>query len=243
VFDTVRYLLLQIRNNDDAMRGHEVGCFARALRTTANRVDVFDLLTGVPSRTQLDTADVVVLGGSGDYSVAAGGDWLEPALDAMRELHGGSKPTFASCWGFQAMARALGGAVVTDPSRAELGTLEIALTDAGRTDAVFGGLPDPFRAVMGHQDIVDTLPEGAVLLASTDRVTNQAFCFSDKPIYCTQFHPELTAGDLLTRLRAYPSYVETIAGVDIDTFAAGCTATLGAEALLPRFVELVLTGG
>jgi GMP synthase (glutamine-hydrolysing) len=236
----VRYLLLQVRNAHDPMRRHEVDCFARALGCDAGRIGVFDLISGVPSRALIDSADVVLLGGSGDYSVAAGGNWLPAALEGMRELYEWSKPTFASCWGFQAMARALGGAVVTDISRAELGTHSLKLTSAGQRDPVFGPLGEVFLAQMGHQDIVIGLPPGAVLLASSDRVTNQAFCFPGKPIYCTQFHPELRREDLLLRLDAYPQYVECIAGMTVAEFASLCHDAPAAEALLPRFVQHVL---
>jgi GMP synthase (glutamine-hydrolysing) len=236
----VRYLLLQVRNPGDPMRSHEVNCFARALHCETERIGVFDLISGVPSRRLLDSADVVLLGGSGDYSVAAGGAWLPAALEAMRELHDEGKPTFASCWGFQAMARALGGAVVTDLSRAELGTHLARLTEAGRHDPVFAPLGEAFLAQMGHQDLVIELPPDAVLLASTDRVANQAFCFPGKPIYCTQFHPELRREDLLLRLEAYPQYVECIAGTTVAEFAALCRDTPETEAMLRRFVRRVL---
>ena len=82
---------------------------------TARQIQVYDLLSGVPALRQLNDVDVVLLGGSGDYSVAAGGDWLQPALETMRELYELGKPTFASCWGFQALAKALGGEVITEP--------------------------------------------------------------------------------------------------------------------------------
>jgi GMP synthase (glutamine-hydrolysing) len=240
MLDQVRYLLLQVRNPGDPMRAHEVGCFARALQCETDRIRVFDLISGVPTRKVIDSADVVLLGGSGDYSVAEGGRWLPAALEAMRELHAWNKPTFASCWGFQAMARALGGAVVTDLSRAELGTHALRLTQAGRHDPVFGPLGDVFLAQMGHQDIVVELPKEAVLLASTDRVANQAFCFPGNPIYCTQFHPELRREDLLLRLDAYPQYVECIAGTTVEEFIACCRETPECEALLPRFVRHAL---
>jgi GMP synthase (glutamine-hydrolysing) len=236
----VRYLLLQSRNPGDPMRAHEAGSFARALDCPPDRIRVFDLISGAPPQHLIDAVDVVLLGGSGDHSVAEGGPWLAAALAAMRELVDQAKPTFASCWGFQAMARAMGGAVVTDISRAELGTHALRLTDAGRRDAVFGPLGDVFLAQMGHQDIVIELPRGAVLLASSDRVENQAFCFPGKPIYCTQFHPELRREDLLLRLEAYPQYVECIAGVSVEEFAANCRDTPESEALLPRFVRHVL---
>jgi len=239
VTNSLRFLLLQVRNSDDPMRHQEVACFARALDVPQERIGVFDLLGDVPGRRQLDAADVVLLGGSGDYSVAKGGSWIQPALDAMRELHDEARPTFASCWGFQAMAQALGGAVVNDLDRAEIGSNPVRLTDAGRSDPVFHGMPEPFLAVMGHEDIVDRLPPDALLLASTDRVTNQAFTFPGKPIYCTQFHPELNREGLLQRLRAYPRYVQRIAGISADEFEAQCRECDGTERILRRFVSLV----
>ena len=200
---------------------------------------MFDLLRGRPSRHQIHAVDMVFLGGSGDYSVAQGGPWLERALDAMRDLHALSKPTFASCWGFQAMAKALGGLVVTDLNRAELGTHEVSLTTAGEQDFLFGRLGTPFLGHMGHQDIVDRLPADAILLASTDRVENQAFRFAEKPIYCTQFHPELTVPTMVERLKAYPEYVEKISGLPMDDFIATLTETPHTNTLLLRFVQHV----
>ncbi len=243
MLDNLRYLLLQARNADDPMRQHEVDCFARALRCAPARIGVVDLLATCPTPDQFDGVDIVLLGGSGDYSVAKGGSWLGPALDAMRKLHELAKPTFASCWGFQAMAEALGGKVVTDLARAEVGTHRVRLTAAGRDDPVFGPLAragETFAAQMGHQDIVDRLPPDAVSLASSDRSPSQAYRFAGKPIYCTQFHPELTLETLLDRLRTYPQYVQTIAGLPYDEFVATCTESVETQDLLPRFVQAVI---
>jgi GMP synthase (glutamine-hydrolysing) len=157
----LRFLLFQVRNPDDPMREHEVESFSRSLRCKRDHIDVFDLIGGVPSARQLDAVDVVLLGGSGDYSVAKGGPWLPEALEAMRQLHETSKPTFASCWGFQAMARAMGGEVVTDRDRAEVGTRWMEVTPEGKRDPVFGPLGDRFQVQIGHEDIVTKLPEGA----------------------------------------------------------------------------------
>ena len=245
MFETVRYLLLQVRDADDPMAGHEVECFARALGCEPQQIREFDLIAGRPTETELDAVDIVLLGGSGDYCVSSGGAWLEPALDAMRQLHGSSKPTFASCWGFQAMAQALGGHVIADPSRAEVGTHDVFLTDQGRADPLFGALAEAgehFPAQMGHEDVVDRLPDGAVLLAKT-RVSNQAFHFPGKPIYCTQFHPELDRETLLDRLRIYPTYIERITGMPYDEFVEKQTGESShTDALLWRFVKLVMNG-
>jgi GMP synthase (glutamine-hydrolysing) len=81
------------------------------------------------------------------------------------------------------MARAMGGEVVHDLGRAEIGTNRLWLTDAGKNDPVFGPLSDVFFGQMGHEDIVTRLPPGAVLLAFSQRVQNQAYCFPDRPIF------------------------------------------------------------
>lgn len=234
-----RFLLLQVRDADDPMRRQEVDCFCRALHCQRDQIAVFDLLSGVPTADELAACDVVLLGGSGDYSVAEGGPWLPAALEAMRELHALDKPTFASCWGFQAMAKALGGEVVTDRDRAELGAIEIELTAAGRTDPVFGDLPVRFLAPMGHQDCVTELPPGAQRLASSAKVPNQAFCIPGKLIYCTQFHPELDRESLLQRLRAYPQYVQEISGLSLDAFASALPTTPETDSILSRFMDYV----
>jgi GMP synthase (glutamine-hydrolysing) len=236
------FLLLQIRDAEDPMREQEVACFARCLGCRTEQILVFDLLRGAPSLQQLDAVDMVLLGGSGNYSVAAGGDWLPPALLAMRELFELGKPTFASCWGFQAMAKALGGEVITDLERAELGMVEVQLPQAGRADPLFGQLEPKFIAPMGHQDCVVRLPDQAVLLASSGRVANQAFTFPGKPIYCTQFHPELDRNSLLERVRTYPHYVRTITGETIESFEANCAESGQSNLLLGLFIEQLRSG-
>jgi len=221
------------------MRAQEVHCFARMLHCEPAAIDVFDLLSAAPPAAKLKQADMLLLGGSGHYSAASEGAWLERALDCLREIHRLSKPTFASCWGFQAMSRAMGGKCVNDLPNAEVGTIEVALTEAGRADPLFGDLPPVFAAQAGHEDHVVELPPDAVLLASSARVPEQAFRFADKPIYCTQFHPELDRGAMLERVIAYPEYVARIARVPYDDFVHSVRETPEANSLLRRFVEMV----
>jgi GMP synthase (glutamine-hydrolysing) len=202
------------------------------------------LATALPAE-KLQSADMILLGGSGHYSAADNPSepgrprpWLERALEAMREIHRIAKPTFASCWGFQAMARALGGRCVKDLPNAEVGTIELMLTEAGRADPLFGELPPLFAAQAGHEDRVVELPPDAVLLASSPRVAEQAFRFAGRPIYCTQFHPELNCAAMLERLVAYPEYVARIARVPYDHFVQNLRETPEANALLRRFVTV-----
>jgi GMP synthase (glutamine-hydrolysing) len=241
MFESIHYLLLQIRNPDDPMREHEVRCFCRALQARTEQIEVVDLLTERPSDVHFRKRDVVLLGGSGHYSAAGEGEWLERSLEVLREVHARKQPTFASCWGFQAMARAMGGLVVNEPFRAEIGTHTLRLTPAGMDDPVFSPLGATFSGQMGHEDCVLELPPGTTLLASTDKVANQAYRFEDAPIYCTQFHPELNRSDLLLRLEAYPEYIEHLTGMTTEEFADSVYDTPETEALLPRFVRHVLS--
>lgn len=232
-----RYLLLQVRDDDDPMRGHEVLCFARALDCPAESIRCSNLLSGRPGRRDFESVDVVLMGGSGDYSVLDREGWIEQAMDAMRELHEMSKPTFASCWGFQAMAKALGGVVEHDLERSEIGSIKIDVTAEGRADQVFCGLKSRFRAQAGHQDSVTELPADALLLASSRLVEIQAFRFAGKPIYCTQFHPELSRNDIELRLRTYPKYVEQAGGGPPDQCMPDLVETPVAESIIRRFIE------
>jgi GMP synthase (glutamine-hydrolysing) len=231
-------LLLQTRNSGDPMAAQEVRCFARMLDCSISSIDVFDLLSAAPTLERLERADMLLLGGSGHYSAAGEGAWLERALDAMREIHRLAMPTFASCWGFQAMARALGGKCVNDLSNAEVGTIQLILTRDGVADPLFGQLPPEFSGQAGHEDHVVELPPDAVLLASSQRVREQAFRFAGRPIYCTQFHPELDLKALMERVIAYPEYVARIARIPFDDFIKGCRETPEANQLLRRFVDL-----
>ena len=182
---------------------------------------------------------MVLIGGAGDYSVPEGGAWLEAALDAMRELDTLSKPTFASCWGFQAMAAALGGEVITDDTLAEIGTLELALTKEGMNDPLFKEIGPTFLAHVGHHDTVSQLPPGTTCLAKTDLVANHAFRVDDKPIYCTQFHSELPVRVMRERVVNYPHYVERIAGMSVQKFMDSLQETPEANGLMRRFVSHV----
>jgi GMP synthase (glutamine-hydrolysing) len=237
---TARFLLLQMRSGADEMRSHEVECFARSLNAEVKQIETFDLLTQSLTAEILGSFDIVFLGGAGEYSATANAAWLHRALDSLREVHHAGRPTFASCWGFQAMARALGGHVINDVDNAEVGTLPISLTPGGHTDELFGTLPPQFEAPMGHEDHVVQLPPDAVHLARSEGVLFQAFRFADRPIYCTQFHPELTVDDLIRRVKAYPEYLERIAGVSLGEFIKVVRETPESGSLLQRFAKLVL---
>ena len=77
------------------------------------------------------------------------------------------------------------------------------LTEEGRKDPLFAGLPGYQQVIHWHEDTFD-IPEGAVQLATNARTQNQAFRYG-RHAYGTQYHIELTPGMLDVWLY-YPEY-------------------------------------
>ena len=229
-------LLLQVRTADDAMGTHEQACFARHLDLDTETLTTWNLLDGPPPVPTLQAAGAVLIGGSGDYSVVRGGPWLSAALDTMRQLVNLGLPTFASCWGFQAMSAALGGTVQHLPTRGHVGTFNFQTTTAATEDPLFNMLGPTFAAQCGHEDVVTAAPELATVLVESEAGDCLAWRLDGLPMWGTQFHPELSVDDLALRLRRYPQYVRDVRNMDWDEFESRCLApSPAADALLCAF--------
>ena len=87
--------------------------------------------------------------------------------------------------------------------RAEpVGAVECRLTEAGRADPLLEGVPDNFRAFVGHKEAVQDLPPGATWLAASGPAPYQMLRHGNN-VYATQFHPEADAAGFETRIRIY----------------------------------------
>ncbi|MCH2135593.1 MAG: type 1 glutamine amidotransferase [Phycisphaerales bacterium] len=235
-----RLLLIQIRDDDDAMRAHEHECFAAHLGISVDELATWNLLKAPPPVSLLESSPAVLIGGSGDYSVVRGGPWLAAALDTMRRLVDGGIPTFASCWGFQAMSAALGGRVEHLPECGHVGTFEFTCEPAAQSDPLMQTLGSAFRAQLGHEDVVTRAPADAQVLVRSQQGHCMAWRLKGLPIWGTQFHPELSDKDLMVRLRRYPQYVRDIVGMSLDAFEAEHIApSPDADHLLGAFKALL----
>lgn len=203
-------LLLQARNPGDPVREEERRSFAEKTGLPVESLVPWDLVTGPPEISQVLAHDALMVGGSGDYYVSNRSlPRFTDQLALLAEVVDRGHPTFASCFGFQLLAEALGGRVIHDPASTELGTYDLVLTDEGRKDPLMGRLPPLFAAQMGRKDKAETLPAGVVHLAASERNPHQAFRVPGKPIWTTQFHPEL---DGETNFARYMRYQESYAG-------------------------------
>jgi GMP synthase (glutamine-hydrolysing) len=149
-------------------------------------------------------------------------------------------PAWASCFGFQGLALALGGEVNNDDARQELGVYPIELTDAGRNDSLFSSLPDRFPAQLGHHDHVDRLPSGVTLLATGRGIRNQAFKVDNAPFWATQFHPELRKKTTMERWNYYRSHYsgDPVQAAATEAMFLASEDTEVVQGILRRFVEM-----
>ncbi|RMH52262.1 MAG: type 1 glutamine amidotransferase [Bacteroidetes bacterium] len=217
-FEAVRVLLVQARDTADIEHQEQL-CFLERCRLRPEQLAAVNVTRDRLHPGLLDGFDALMIGGAGEYSITEDYPFTEPLLDLIRAACDGALPTFGSCWGHQAIARAFGGTVIKDRDRAEFGSRWVELTPAGRTDPLFGDFPPRFLANMGHHDRVAVLPKDAVELAFNDSQPNQAFRLKHRPVYGTQFHSELDAHRERERLLRYRDLYRQELGSD-DAFEA-----------------------
>jgi GMP synthase (glutamine-hydrolysing) len=235
------FLFLGIRA-EDAVADEEYAAVRRFSGTDAwHRVRVEQ--PGLPD-LDLDDWSGVVLGGgpwnlSDDLAAKSpaqvrGEAWLRDL--AVRAVEA-DFPFLGACYGIGALGSLLGG--VVDRSHPEpIGPVTVGLTDAGAADPLLGVLPRRFDAFVGHKEAVATLPDGAVLLASSPACPVQAFRLGAH-VYATQFHPELDVAALVNRIAAYRDFGYYGPGEDAALVAAARSAVVTEPPrLLARFVEL-----
>ena len=123
----------------------------------------------------------IILSGS-PASVGQGHD-PDPAL-----LHA-PVPVLGLCFGYQFMAKTLGGTVQQSTHR-EYGAAELQKTAAGKLDPLTAKLSPRTQAWMSHGDSVTALPPGAELLL-TSGGKPAAFAMPGRRLWGLQFHPEV----------------------------------------------------
>jgi GMP synthase-like glutamine amidotransferase len=185
----------------------------------------------------LDGFDGVMITGS-PASVHDDAPWIPRLLQLIRDIHAKGLPMFGACFGHQAIAVALGGAVGRNPGGYQHGRIENQLTQRA---AWMEPLPDNFSLYGSHVEQVTTLPQGAIAIATSTDCAVAGFVMGNQ-IYTTQHHPEMTPefiaaltdelADYLgpdVTARARVSFVES---ADSDAFAE----------TIARFFEQAISG-
>src|SRR5690606_4956442 len=108
-----------------------------------------------------------------------------PGVDA--ELFAAGVPVLGICYGFQAMASALGGTVARTGDR-EYGATVVELCAAG---TLLEGTPEHQQVWMSHGDAVQEAPEGFDVLATSPGAPVAAFEDRERRLFGMQWHPEV----------------------------------------------------
>ena len=96
-------------------------------------------------------------------------------------------PVFGICYGFMAMAQALGGTVAQTGQR-EYGRTQVEVLDAG---VLLRDLPTTLTSWMSHGDEVTAAPSGFTVNARSPRATVAAFEDAERKLAGVQWHPEV----------------------------------------------------
>ena len=149
-------------------------------------------------------------------------------------------PVLGICYGMQAMAMQLGGAVERS-AHSEFGHAELQVRGDG---TLFKGLGSTLDVWMSHGDKVTALPPGFEIAAASANAPIAAMTHAERRFFGVQFHPEVMhtecGGELLRR------FVRDIAGCAgdwtvaniIDRAVAGIREQVGVDGVL-----LGLSGG
>lgn len=157
-------------------------------------------------------------------------------IDLFDQVVAQDFPFLGACSGNGLLGSYCGTTISSKYSEA-VGSVSIALTEDGKQDPLLKGLPNDFLVFVGHKEACDALPEGAVLLASSEPCPIQMFRLKEN-IYATQFHPEADDEEFILRINIYknhgyfpPEKAEAL----IESIRN--TETMTANQILKRFVN------
>ena len=122
----------------------------------------------------------IVLSGGPSSVYEDGAPQLDPAVFDL------DVPVFGICYGFQAMAHALGGTVEKTGTR-EYGRTEMSLSDG----VLHSGLPATQPVWMSHGDAVTEAPDGFLVTGKTVGAPVAAFENRARRLAGVQYHPEV----------------------------------------------------
>ena len=236
----LKILLLQIRDNRN-VRVEEHQSFANFSKIEPHQIEILNVFDTPSFKPNLiDNYDALYVGGASEANV------LEPekypfvknCIKLLRYAAEISKPTFASCFGFQLAVLAFGAIILNKAKDYERGTVKISLTDKAKSDLVYQGIQDRFPAVSVHRQYASTIPEPLEILAYTGQCVH-SFKYKNKPLWAFQFHPEVDRDTLVKRLTIFSRHY-TDNAEHLKEVLGSAVETPESNILLGNFVERVL---
>jgi len=178
-----------------------------------------------------DFAGIIVSGSAS--SLAEPEAWMDDACEVVVRAHDAGVPVLGVCFGHQLVGRAFGGRVIKNPRGFEVGTATVELTDEGRRDPLFAGLPAALLVNLTHYDMVDELTPAIRVLAHNEHTPVQALAVGDQT-RGVQFHPEFDGSIMRAYLEARRP---VIAHRDPDVLIAEAADTPDGIAVIRNFRE------
>ncbi|HVF07745.1 MAG TPA: type 1 glutamine amidotransferase [Actinomycetota bacterium] len=183
-------------------------------------VAIWEALDGEPRPSLDGIAGVVLFGSSYNVEHADEQPFIKDARELTLEAIDRGVPYLGVCFGAQMLAWSLDAAVMKAPVR-EVGFEPIHPTPAADDDPLISHFVDGDMEFQWHMDTFE-LPAGATLLATGDRVTNQAYRIGDRT-WGLQFHLEVVRDELEVWLQTFEQHdgpLETAWGKSADTIRA-----------------------
>jgi len=183
------------------------GVFSEVMRERGVEVVPVELDEGeaLPDWRRFDA--VLAMGGPMGAYDEGDHPWLAAEKRLVREAVDAGRPFLGVCLGVQLLASAL-DARVHPAETPEVGLLPVELTAEGRGDPLFAGLDGRLVSLQWHGDTFE-LPPGAVRLARSEIVPNQAFRVGERA-YGIQFHLEVTP-EMAREWARVPAYQRSLA--------------------------------
>lgn len=168
--------------------------------------------------TLMESYQGVILGGSGDLDFDGGRleddevrlisyEILGRLRPLFTYLFDHDVPTLGICYGHQILGAFAGAQVHSDVAQKKICSHEVKFIVNKNDYFLFSNLPESFYGHYGHKDVLDRVPEGATLLMSGGERCQVSALQYKSNIYTLQFHPELTVGDMVDRVKNSPGYL------------------------------------
>ena len=203
-----KFLILQLR--PDEIADTEFDAFLDAGKLIDDEVHRVRMeIAGIPDDINLEDYNGVIVGGGpsnvSDCETKKSDEqkkFEDDLYGLLDEIVQKDIPFLGACYGVGILSSHQGACVSKENYSEDVGAVTVKMTQEGKKDDLLKGLPEEFRAFVGHKEACQSVPKSAVLLASSDTCPVQMYRVKSN-IYATQFHPEMDTKEIINRINVY----------------------------------------
>ena len=201
----------------------DLASFTSVLQAHGYQINYFeaaDFTLAPDDLSQIDALSedlLIILGGPISVNDGDVFPFIEAEINLLKRRIAADRPTLGICLGAQLIVRALGANVYPGKEK-EIGWYDLSLTAAGEQSALRYLNAEHCSMLHWHGETFD-LPDGAVLLASSERYPNQAFSVG-RNVLALQFNPEVTQHSLEKWFIGHIGEIMQTEGVTVEILRA-----------------------